>query len=133
MNKKEVTICGQPIKVMYCAASENGFEDLSGKSFQDFNFTSNKDLLNLSIACIVASYAEEGIDAPISGKDLLYKATPQELANLYKTVLELLKEWYGLNEVIARQLEEEAAQLTPKERASAKKKRKTPTTDTASS
>ena len=133
MNKKEVTICGQPIKVMYCAASENGFEDLSGKHFKDFNFTSSKDLLNLSLACIVAAYAEEGIDAPLSGKDLLYKATPQELVSLYQTVLESLNEWYGINKVVAARLEEEAAQLSEEEKIEASKNAEPPTTDTASS
>ena len=56
MQTKEITLCGQQVKLIYCAASENGFEDLSGKSINDIDFAKAKDMMNLAVACIIAYY-----------------------------------------------------------------------------
>lgn len=133
MTTKEITLCGQQVKVIYCAASENGFEDLSGKKAVDFDHTSNKDMLNLAIACIIAAYAMDEQNAPIESKDLLYKATSDEIINLYRTVLELKAAWYNIPVAVAEDLKKESEQMTDEERAEASKNAQAPTTDTVGS
>lgn len=133
MKTKEITLCGQQVKVAYCAASENGFEDISGKSINDLDFTKNKDMLMLSAACIIAPYAENGEESPIEMKQLLYEATPNEITELYLTVINLRNEWYGIPKVVADNIKKENEHLTEEERKEAEKNAPAPTTDTASS
>ena len=116
MNQKEITLCGQQVKLMYCAASENGFEDLSGKSINDLDFTKTKDILNLSLACIVAAYTAENQEPPIKSEDILYKATSKELTDLYLTVINMRAEWYNVPSLVANKLNQEAEQMTDTER-----------------
>ena len=116
MNQKEITICGQKVKLMYCAASENGFEDLSGKSINDLDFTKTKDILNLSLACIVAAYTAENQEPPIKSEDILYRATSKELTDLYLTVINMRAEWYNVPALVADKLNQEAEQMTDTEK-----------------
>ena len=121
MKQKEITICGKQVKLMYCPASENGFEDLSGKSINEIDYTRSKDILNLAIACIIAAYAVDGQEPPIEGKDILYKATSKELTDLYLTVLNLRAEWYEVPALVADKLQKEADQATDSDKAEAEK------------
>lgn len=133
MNQKEITICGHQVKLMYCAASEQGFEDLSGKSINDIDFTKSKDVMNLSVACIIAAYTEVKQEPPIKSEDILYHTTSKELADLYMTVINLRSEWYGVPNIVADQLQKEAEQMTDAEKEEAAKNAPAPTTDTVSS
>jgi hypothetical protein len=133
MNQKEITICGHQVKLMYCAASEQGFEDLSGKSIIDIDFTKSKDVMNLSVACIIAAYTEAKQEPPIKSEDILYHTTSKELADLYMTVINLRSEWYGVPNIVADQLQKEAEQMTDAEKEEAAKNAPAPTTDTVSS
>lgn len=130
MKTTTLQLCGQEVRIAYCAASENGFEDISGKSITDIDFRSNRDLLNLALACIIAAYAADDQDSPVTAKDLLYKATPQELTELYKQAFTLRAEWYGLPKVVADQLNDETAQMTDEEKEQAAKNAEPPTTAT---
>lgn len=121
MTTKELTLCGKQVKLIYCAASENGFEDLSGKSINDLDFTKSKDLLNLAIACIVAAYAESEQETPIKSGDILYRATPKELTDLYLTVINLRAEWYELPKTVSDQIQKENEGMTDEEKAEAEK------------
>lgn len=133
MNKKEITICGHQVKLMYCAASEQGFEDLSGKSINDLDFTKSKDIMNLSLACIVAAYTAEDKEPPIKSEDILYRATSKELTDLYLTVINLRSAWYNVPAVVSEKLKQESEGMTDEEKAEAEKNAQLPTTDTASS
>ena len=133
MTTKEITLCGQQVKLIYCAASENGFEDLSGKSINDIDFTKAKDMMNLAVACIIAYYTSEQQEPPIKSEDILYRATSKELTDLYLTVINLRTEWYGVPKVVSDQLQKEAEQMTDAEKEEAEKNAPAPTTDTASS
>ena len=130
---KEITLCGQQVKLNYCAASENGFEDLSGKSINDLDFTKSKDIMNLSLACIVAAYTSEDKEPPIKSEDILYRATSKELTDLYLTVIDLRAEWYNVPAIVADKLNKEAESMTDAEKEEAAKNAPAPTTDTASS
>ena len=133
MNTKEITLCGQQVKLIYCAASENGFEDLSRKSINDLDFTKSKDIMNLSLACIVAAYTAEDKEPPIKSEDILYRATSKELTDLYLTVINLRAEWYNVPAIVADKLKKEAESMTDAEKEEAAKNTPAPTTDTASS
>lgn len=133
MNTKEITICGHQVKIMYCAASEQGFEDLSGKSINDLDFTKSKDIMNLSLACIVAAYTAEDKEPPIKSEDILYRATSKELTDLYLTVINLRAEWYNVPKIVSDQLQKEAEQMTDAEKEEVAKNAPAPTTDTVSS
>ena len=133
MNTKEITLCGQQVKLIYCAASENGFEDLSRKSINDLDFTKSKDIMNLSLACIVAAYTAEDKEPPIKSEDILYRATSKELTDLYLTVINLRAEWYNVPAIVADKLKKEAESMTDAEKEEAAKNAPAPTTDTVSS
>lgn len=133
MNTKEITLCGQQVKLMYCAASENGFEDLSGKSINDIDFTKAKDMMNLAVACIIAYYTFEKQEPPVKSEDILYRATSKELTDLYLTVINLRAEWYNVPKTVSDQLQKEAEQMTDAEKEEAAKNAPAPTTDTVSS
>jgi hypothetical protein len=133
MKMKEITICGKQVKLLYCAASENGFEDLSGKSINDLDYTKSKDIMALATACIISAYSAQGEEPPIKTEDILYKATSKELTDLYLTVLNLRAEWYNLPQVVADKLEKDSEELTAEEKESAGKNDQVPTTDMPSS
>lgn len=110
---RKITIIGREVEMIYCAASETGFEDIAGKSSDIFNPipvpdengdvkellqppATTKDYIYLAIACIVAAAAMKDEEAPDLTKDILYKATSEEIKLLVKTVVELRMEWYHI-------------------------------------
>lgn len=133
MKKKTIRLCGKDIDLIYCAASEQGFESLSGKSINDLDFTLSADIMKLSLACIIAAYSVNNQNPPIDSKELLYDATPQELTDLYLTVINLRAEWYNIPAVVANELKKEADQMTDTEKEEAEKNVPAPTSDTAAS
>ena len=101
--------------MMYCAATETGFEDIAHKTANIFNPipvlddegkvkelmpppATIKDYIYLAVACIVAAYASRGEEAPELTNDILYKATPAEIQLLTRTAIELKMEWYKIPE-----------------------------------
>lgn len=125
--QKEITINGQQVKMIYCAATENGFEEISRKSISVFlpTFGTDEegntiikevapctigDWIALAMASIVAAYTRDGEDVPVSSEYLLYEATPQERSDLTMAIVELRNEWYGVPKVVEEQLKQEAEQ-----------------------
>ena len=106
---------------MYCAAAENGFEDIAGKSINEMDLRTNKDIMSLAMACIIAAYSEASEVPPVDSKDLLYKATSKELTDLYLTVINLRSKWYNVPTTIADKLQQEADQMTDEEKAEVEK------------
>lgn len=133
MNKKTIRLCGKDVDLIYCAASEQGFETLAGKSINDLDFTLSTDIMKLSLACITAAYSVNNQNPPIDSKELLYDITPQELTDLYLTVINLRAEWYNVPAVVANELKKEADQMTDSEKEEAEKNVPAPTNDTADS
>ena len=78
----------------YCAATETGFESLSGRKIDVFTSTptewdtdgnptkldpptaTTQDYLTLAVAAIVAAYARNNEEPPVKSEDILYDATP---------------------------------------------------------
>ena len=110
--------------MIYCAATENGYESLSDKSIAVFFpvFGKNEkgeeviiqaptaktaDFISLAIAGIVAAYAMDDAEPPIDGKYILYKATPQERTNLLTAIAELRNQWYTVPKVVEKRIRRE--------------------------
>ena len=120
MNKIEkINLCGKKVKIMYCAATETGYENLSGKSSQVFlptvlerdengKVTKSEppaavldDYIKLALAGIIAAYASEDKESPVTGKDILYHATSDDIYNLVGTIGKLRVAWYNVPDVVA--------------------------------
>ena len=122
--EKIVKICGKDVKMIYCAASETGYEKLTNNSIDVFSPTFGKDeegndiiterakalmtdYIYLAIASIVAAYEKAKQTVPINSEELLYEATPSELQALITAVVELRFAWYGLPDMLKKSIEEE--------------------------
>ena len=105
-NEKTITLCGKEVKMRYCAATETGYEQMSGKSIGDIDFTKQEDLIRLSLSAILAAYLRENVDAPVTGTDILSDAKPKELIEMFTVLLELRAAWYEVPAVVKPEMEE---------------------------
>jgi hypothetical protein len=133
MNKIEtITLCGKDVNIMYCAATETGYEIVAGKSSQVFLPTvlerdengkvtkaeppaaTLDDYIKLALAGIIAAYASEDKEPPVTDKDILYKATSEEITNLVGTIGKLRVAWYNVPDVIKPDKQQEEGGEQPK-------------------
>ena len=105
-NEKTITICGKEVKMRYCAATETGYEQMSGKSIGDIDFTKEEDLIRLSLAAITAAYFRDKAKAPVTDEEIILDAKPKELIEMFTTILELRTEWYRVPAVVQPEMEE---------------------------
>lgn len=110
MTEKTITMQGKEVALCYCAATENGFEELSGKNIYDIDFKSQRDLVSLSLSAIVVAYARKDAKPPVTSDYVLYEATPKEVSDLIAATLQLRVEWYNIPKVVADQLEKESSE-----------------------
>lgn len=123
MTEQTIKICGKDVKIVYCAATENVYEDISGKSISVFIPTFDKDgkivepakatigdFVSLGIAGIIVAYSKDNEDLPIESKEVLYQATPEERNELLKAITELRAEWYGVPKILAEEIKAEQAE-----------------------
>ena len=127
MTSKTIKICGKDVEIFYCAATENGYERMSGKEINVFlpTFKKNEngetvidkmpeatseDYIILAIAGVVAAATYRKQEPAITSDDLLYEAKPTERNELVTTIIELRNEWYGVPKVVEEQLKQEAEQ-----------------------
>jgi len=111
------------VALLYCAASETGFQTLSGVTMEVFNpeLEKNKEgkwivktppkatdmnYIQLAMACIIAAYECDGEEPPIKSEDLLYHASREEVQNLVTTVLQMRNEWMAVPSTIKPEMEE---------------------------
>ena len=129
MTSKKITICGKEVELFYCAATENGYERISGgktigvflptfKSDGDGNQVidklpeaTNEDYMMLAMAGIVAADTYHKREAVINSEDILYNATPTERKLLIETIVELRNEWYEVPKIIAEIIHKENAKV----------------------
>jgi len=115
MNAKTITICGKDVELLYCAATETGYESISGQSCEIFipeiskdkkgkeqirMRATTRDYIQLAVAAVIAAYTRKGEDAPVTADDILYNATSQEVTQLITTVIELRNAWYLVPSII---------------------------------
>ena len=114
--EKSIPICGKTVLMRYCAATETGYEKISGKSSTIFvpeiekdengkiiNIkpkTTTEDFIILAVAAIIAAYQRKHETAPVTADDIIYEASPAEVTELLKTICELRNEWYNIPAVV---------------------------------
>ena len=125
ISEKTINICGREVAMRYCAAAETGYEQLSGQSSDIFVPTIEydedgktvkniiqrakaDDYIKLAMAAIVAAYARRNEETPITVDDILYDATPQEVTELIKTVIDLRAKWYEIAQVVKDEAQRES-------------------------
>lgn len=110
--------------MLYCAAAETGYESLSGKSSAVFipkrkndaegnpvtgengrpvyeqPEATTGDYLVLANAAIIAAYASNKSEAPVSTDEILYDLGPEDIALLIQTVIRLRNQWYHVPEIV---------------------------------
>lgn len=119
MTEKKITICGQEVRICYCAATENGFEQITGKSISIFVPTFGKDeegktiikepakamtgdWMFLGVAGIIAAYSRDNQEPPVDTDKVLFDATPEDVSNLITAIVELRNKWYKVPEVVPK-------------------------------
>ena len=116
ISEKTIQICGKDVQMRYCAAAETGYERLSGQSSDIFvpeverddegNITNVKqrakadDYIKLALAAIIAAYARNNEESPVTAEEILYDAAPDEVTNLVTSVIELRAKWYEIPWVV---------------------------------
>lgn len=117
MAERTIKIGNQDVRMMYCTASETGFENMSGKSVEVFlirpkyddegkqigfepPLATLSDYITLAMASIVAAYAAKDQEPPINSNYVLFEATAEEAKLLVDTVAELRAEWYHVPDVV---------------------------------
>ena len=120
--EKTIKICDKDVIMRYCAGAETGYEILAeGKSSEVFAPIIEKydddgkpvykvratadDYIKLATAAIVAAYdyrSEENhvVKPPVSTKDILFSASPAEITEMIKTVIELRAKWYAVPKTV---------------------------------
>lgn len=114
--EKTIQICGKEVAMRYCAATETGYEKISGKSSAIFlpeikkdeegnikevkSNATTEDYIILAVAAIIAAYQRNHEDAPVTADDIIYEANPAEVTELLKTICELRNEWYNIPAVV---------------------------------
>ena len=117
--EKTIKICGKDVIMRYCAGAETGYEILSGKSSDVFvptvaerdengkpiKFDPPKamtdDYIKLATAAIIAAYdfrsdEHHTVEPPVTTKDILFSASPDEITSMIQAVAELRTKWYAI-------------------------------------
>ena len=117
MAERTINIGNQDVRMMYCTASETGYENMTGKSVEVFMvrtmydddgkqigfeppLATLSDYITLAMASIVAAYAAKDQEPPINSNYVLFEATAEEAKLLVDTVAELRAEWYHVPDVV---------------------------------
>lgn len=117
MAERTIKIGNQDVRMMYCTASETGYENITGKSVEVFMvrtmydddgkqigfeppLATLSDYITLAMASIVAAYAAKDQEPPINSNYVLFEATAEEAKLLVDTVAELRAEWYHIPDVV---------------------------------
>ena len=111
-------------RMIYCAATETGYEQLSGKSSDAFIARNGKDgevipptaklddYLKLAISAIITAYSRNGEEPPVKTEQIIYDCPAEDITLLVTTVIQMRNEWYTVPSVIKK--EEHAGDEEPK-------------------
>ena len=123
--EKTITLNGQEVKMIYCAATENGFEQISQNNISVFVPTFGKndqgediivepakatigDIVTLAVAAIVAAHSRDNQEPPVKSEYILYESTPQERNELISAIVELRHQWYAVPQSVADTIKKES-------------------------
>lgn len=117
MKSREIEILERKVMVGYCAATENAYERMTGKSIEVFNpdkegevHATIEDVMYLAIGGIIAYYASINEDAPIVDKDILFEASPTDRKTLMDAIVELRFDWYGIPAAVYEKIKKEQSE-----------------------
>ena len=107
MKQADITICGKQAKVAYCYATEIAYKDFTGEDIHTFMSQANEDIqsskmpdtkksIYLILSAIMAYYQFKGDDAPITDKELMTSASPQDFGAAIGTIIGLYNQFYTL-------------------------------------
>ena len=107
MSKKEITLCGKKVTLAYCYATEIAFKDLSNQDITDFmieaipqiqaqKMPDAKKVVLLIIAALMSHYQSIGEETPIEDKDIMYRATADEIGYALGVIIGLRNEFYRI-------------------------------------
>ena len=125
MTEKTIKILGKDVDMIYCNATEDGFEEISPRPISVFVPTVSKDekgeetiipaqanisdYVRLAFASIVAASTKKGEkQPPINGDDIMYNISPVERNMLIEAIVEIRNEWYEIPKIVEEQLKKEA-------------------------
>lgn len=111
------------VKMLYCAATETGYQKLSGKMVDVFVPTidtdkdgkpfvkeppkaTDEDYIQLAVAAIVAAYECDGEEPTITSKDILYTATREEIVALVSNVIQMRQDWVFVPSTVEKEIDE---------------------------
>ena len=105
MITRDITICGKPVTLAYCYATEIAYKDLSDENIGEYineavDCIQNgidpdvKRTISAILACMLAYYESKGEKTPIEVKELMSNISPSEFAAAIITVLDMRIEFY---------------------------------------
>ena len=104
MITKEITLCGKQVTLAYCYATEITYKDMSDENIADYikeavaciqqqTDPDAKHTIYAILSCIMAYY-EDPAKAPVTDRDIMRDATPEELVTAIFTIISLRMDFY---------------------------------------
>ena len=124
MTTKTITICGREVTLAYCNATEIAFKMLSDGNIADF-FTDDvfpsinakparmpdmRKTILLVLAAINTHYDYIGTESPVTDRELMYEAGPNDIPAALSAVIELYGNFYATPKDEPEEGEEEDTQ-----------------------
>jgi hypothetical protein len=124
MITKEITLCGKPVTLAYCFATEISYKILSDEDIHTFlqeavNAINEKRMpdirrsIYLLLAAMNAYYESNGKKTPITDKQLMYEVSPEEMGTAIGTIIGL---WLEFNHIPSDEPEDKPATDEEKEK-----------------
>ena len=125
--QKTITLCGKQVEMLYCAATETGYEQLVSGTGKDINVflptilerdadgkptkveppvAQTDDYLKLALAAIIAAAASKKREPVVSADDIMYHASSQEVTAMITDIVELRTKWYTIPEAVKPETDE---------------------------
>lgn len=127
MKTKTINLCGKDVTLDYCYATEISYKMLSDEDINDFvqdvvaalnaepqRMPDVRKSVLLIIAAAMAYAESKGEECPVTDKDLMYNATPDELGTALGTVIALRMEFYHVPTDEAEAAKKEQKEDDPK-------------------
>ena len=107
MLTKEITICGKPVTLAYCYATEISYKILSDEDINDFAQEIDEKIkheqmpdirrtIYLILASMSAYYESRGETSPVTDSGLMNEATPMEVGLALGTIIRLRAQFYHI-------------------------------------
>ena len=112
---KTITLCGKQVEMLYCAATETGYEQLVSGTGKDINvflptilerdengkpIRLDKPKAGADDAAIIAAASRNKKEPEVTADDVMYDASSTEITEMITTVIELRNKWYQVPEAV---------------------------------